>query len=128
MNGYIQFKNKWDSWGTKEFESSLEIEYCHWCCQIPIVHCDLKPSNVLLDDEMVGHIGDFGLARLLFDTTQDSSIDHSSSIGVRGSIGYTPPSAYHHAFLNLIFFTCPIIFYHIFKLERTSLTGILYCS
>ena len=39
---------------------------------------------------MVGHVGDFGLARLLFDNTQDSSIDHSSSIGVRGSIGYTP--------------------------------------
>ena len=110
------FKNKWDSWGTKEFESSLEIEYCHWCCQTPIIHCNHKPSNVLLDDEMVGHVGDFGLARLLFDNTQDSSIDHSSSIGVRGSIGYTPPSEYHYAFLNLIFFTCPIIFYHIFKL------------
>ena len=77
---------------------------------------------------MVGHIGDYGLARLLFDTTQDSSIEHSSSIGVRGSVGYNPPSEYHYAFLNLIVFTCPIIFYHIFKLERTSLTGILYCS
>ena len=49
---------------------------------------------------MVGHIGDFGLARLLFDTTQDSSIEHSSSIGVRGSVGYNPPSEYHYVFLN----------------------------
>ena len=110
------FKNKWDSWGTKEFESSLEIEYCHLCCQTSIIHCNHKPSNVLLDDEMVGHVGDFGLARLLFDNTQDSSIEYSSSIGVRGSIGYTTPSEYHYAFLNLIFSTCPIIFFHIFKL------------
>ncbi|XP_030962097.1 probable LRR receptor-like serine/threonine-protein kinase At3g47570 [Quercus lobata] len=67
------------------------LDYLHHHCQTPIVHCDLKPSNVLLDDEMIGHIGDFGLARLLFDATQECSIDHSSSIGVRGTIGYTPP-------------------------------------
>uniref|UniRef100_A0A2N9I386 non-specific serine/threonine protein kinase n=1 Tax=Fagus sylvatica TaxID=28930 RepID=A0A2N9I386_FAGSY len=67
------------------------LDYLHHHCQTPIVHCDLKPSNVLLDDEMIGHVGDFGLARFLFDATQDSSIDQSSSIGVRGTVGYTPP-------------------------------------
>ncbi|KAF3952656.1 hypothetical protein CMV_021811 [Castanea mollissima] len=35
--------------------------------------------------------GDFGLARLLFDATRECSIDQSSSIGVRGTIGYAPP-------------------------------------
>ena len=72
------------------------LDYLHHHCQTPIVHCDLKPSNVLLDDEMIGHVGDFGLARLLFDDTQECSIDHSSSIGVRGTIGYTPPGEYHY--------------------------------
>jgi serine/threonine protein kinase len=80
------------------------LDYLHHHCQTPIVHCDLKPSNVLLDDEMIGHVGDFGLARFLFDATQDSSIDQSSSIGVRGTVGYTAPGEYYYHFLNLIVF------------------------
>uniref|UniRef100_A0A7N2LD90 non-specific serine/threonine protein kinase n=1 Tax=Quercus lobata TaxID=97700 RepID=A0A7N2LD90_QUELO len=67
------------------------LDYLHHHCQTPIVHCDIKPSNVLLDNEMVGHVSDFGLARFLHDIIQDSSTNQSSSIGVRGTIGYTPP-------------------------------------
>ena len=79
------------------------LDYLHHHCQTPIVHCDLKPSNVLIDDEMIGHVGDFGLARFLFNAIQDSSINQSSSIGVRGTVGYTPPGKYHYYFfLNLI--------------------------
>ena len=78
------------------------LDYLHHHCQTPIIHCDLKPSNILLDDEMVGHVGDFGLAILLFDATQDCYIEQSSSIRVRGAIGYTPPSEYHFHFFFLI--------------------------
>ncbi|XP_034686739.1 probable LRR receptor-like serine/threonine-protein kinase At3g47570 [Vitis riparia] len=41
------------------------LDYLHHQCQTPIVHGDLRPSNVLLDDDMVAHVGDLGLAKLL---------------------------------------------------------------
>ncbi|PKI31214.1 hypothetical protein CRG98_048395 [Punica granatum] len=60
-------------------------------CDVPIVHCDIKPSNVLLDDEMTAHVGDFGLVRFLPKATRESVADPSSSIGVKGSLGYIAP-------------------------------------
>ncbi|XP_043816667.1 receptor kinase-like protein Xa21 [Manihot esculenta] len=64
------------------------VDYLHHGCQKPVIHCDLKPSNILLDNEMVAHIGDFGLAKFL---SQLSGPIHSSSVGVRGTIGYAAP-------------------------------------
>ncbi|XP_040365818.1 LRR receptor-like serine/threonine-protein kinase EFR isoform X2 [Rosa chinensis] len=64
--------------------------YLHDHCEPQIIHCDMKPSNVLLDDDMVARVGDFGLARLI-STTVDSSQNQSSSIGIKGTIGYAAP-------------------------------------
>ncbi|KAI4356849.1 hypothetical protein L6164_000836 [Bauhinia variegata] len=40
------------------------IEYLHHYCNPPVIHGDIKPSNVLLDSDFSAKIGDFGLARL----------------------------------------------------------------
>ncbi|KAL6126724.1 hypothetical protein ACLB2K_074770 [Fragaria x ananassa] len=64
--------------------------YLHDHCEPQIIHCVIKPGNVLLDDDMVASVGDFGLARLIQSTTC-SSEHQSSTVGIKGTIGYTAP-------------------------------------
>jgi Leucine-rich repeat (LRR) protein len=66
------------------------LQYLHDHCETPIIHCDLKPSNVLLDDDMIAKVGDFGLARIL-SATNDDSQNQTSTIGIKGTIGYAAP-------------------------------------
>nr|ABA94878.1 Leucine Rich Repeat family protein, expressed [Oryza sativa Japonica Group] len=69
---------------------AVALDYLHNRCSPPMVHCDLKPSNVLLDDEMVACLSDFGLTKFLHNNI--ISLNNSSSTaGLRGSIGYIAP-------------------------------------
>ncbi|KAI9107991.1 hypothetical protein K1719_020864 [Acacia pycnantha] len=72
------------------YEVASALYYLHHECEQPIVHCDLKPSNVLLDDDMVAHVSDFGLARLI-STINGTSFKQTSTSGIKGTIGYAPP-------------------------------------
>ncbi|XP_071707216.1 uncharacterized protein [Rutidosis leptorrhynchoides] len=64
------------------------LDYLHNHCIPSIVHGDLKPSNILLDEDMVAHVGDFGLARFL-----GTDLSLNSSFVIKGTIGYAPPES-----------------------------------
>ncbi|XP_006662771.1 probable LRR receptor-like serine/threonine-protein kinase At3g47570 [Oryza brachyantha] len=64
------------------------LAYLHHSHEGTIVHCDLKPSNILLDDDMTALVGDFGLAK--FKTDSRTSFDNSNS-ATNGTIGYVAP-------------------------------------
>lgn len=67
------------------------IDYLHNYCHTQIVHCDLKPSNILLDEDLTAHVGDFGLARFLQQSSKWQLQNQAASIQLKGSIGYIPP-------------------------------------
>nr|CAD1825531.1 unnamed protein product [Ananas comosus var. bracteatus] len=61
------------------------LAYLHDDCRPAIIHCDIKPRNILLDNDMEPHISDFGIAKLIdqFSASQCSAI--------MGTIGYMSP-------------------------------------
>ncbi|MFQ6640368.1 hypothetical protein Gotur_016332 [Gossypium turneri] len=67
------------------------LNYLHHHCRTPIVHRDLKPTNVLLDDDMVAHVGDFGMAKLLSDAASKLDNEQTTSSVIKGTVGYLPP-------------------------------------
>lgn len=71
------------------------LEYLHVWSIPPMVHCDLKPSNILFDENNVARVGDFGLSQFLHGLSSSrESLNSTSLVGARGSMGYIPPGEF----------------------------------
>ncbi|KAL1542104.1 G-type lectin S-receptor-like serine/threonine-protein kinase LECRK3 [Salvia divinorum] len=67
---------------------SRGILYLHQECETQIMHCDIKPQNILMDGNWCAKISDFGLAKHL---KQDQTNTYT---GIRGTKGYVAPEWY----------------------------------
>ena len=65
------------------------LEYLHRGCNIRIVHLDIKPHNILLDEDFCPKISDFGLAK---QTEKKESF--ISMLDTRGTAGYIAPEVF----------------------------------
>jgi len=69
------------------------LEYLHRGCNTRILHFDIKPHNILLDEDLRPKISDFGLAKLC--KTKESIV---SMTGMRGTAGYIAPEVFNRYF------------------------------
>ncbi|KAL4398388.1 hypothetical protein AHAS_Ahas01G0286900 [Arachis hypogaea] len=75
----------WDERVRIALDIARGILYLHEECEAPIIHCDIKPQNILMDEFWTAKISDFGLAKLLMpDQTRTFT-------GIRGTRGYVAP-------------------------------------
>ncbi|CAL4955088.1 unnamed protein product [Urochloa decumbens] len=103
-NGSLEryaFSSSMNSENTLSWEKLFDIaigiarglEYLHRGCNTRIVHFDIKPHNILLDQDFCPKISDFGLAKLCLNKESAISIG-----GARGTIGYIAPEVYSKLF------------------------------
>lgn len=64
------------------------LEYLHFYCDPRLCHGDIKSSNILLDENFVSKLADFGLARAL--PSDGNNSQHTNS-DIRGTPGYMDP-------------------------------------
>uniref|UniRef100_A0A0D9Y2H5 Protein kinase domain-containing protein n=1 Tax=Oryza glumipatula TaxID=40148 RepID=A0A0D9Y2H5_9ORYZ len=83
----------WDKLNEIALGIARGINYLHQGCEMQILHFDIKPHNILLDENFVPKVADFGLAKLY---PRDKSFVPVSA--ARGTIGYIAPEMISRSF------------------------------
>ncbi|XP_078430680.1 protein kinase superfamily protein [Wolffia australiana] len=65
------------------------IEFLHFSCEPPVIHGDVKPSNILLDLNFSAKIADFGLARTLSPMALPVAGDDAGSVVIADDVSTT---------------------------------------
>lgn len=82
---FVGERPSWNKRVQIAFGIARGLLYLHEECSTQIIHCDIKPQNVLLDDCYNARICDFGLAKLLL-------LDQSDTLtAIRGTKGHVAP-------------------------------------
>ncbi|PHU19202.1 hypothetical protein BC332_10353 [Capsicum chinense] len=87
------------------------LEYLHHGCLLPVIHCDVKPSNVLLDEDMAARLRNFGISKLLGEDQGDLYTK------ILETLGYIAPE---YGLDGLVSTKCDVYSYGVMLLETLT--------
>ncbi|TVU22033.1 hypothetical protein EJB05_31709, partial [Eragrostis curvula] len=114
---YSELATKWEMLLKIAIGIARGLEYLHEGCKTRIIHFDIKPHNILLDNEFCPKIADFGLAKLCH--LNDSIL---STAEARGTVGFIAPEVFSRGF-GVVSTKSDVYSYGMVLLEMVRLRG-----